>query len=227
MGARNSARMPWDRRKGEPASAYGKFLIYRNLGPKRSLARAAEQCDVSLGRLKQLSVEWSWLARALAWDHWHFQKQRQQELADYQESHRRIRREAQDWQCIARAQISSWVCRDANGQLQLTRELSPSEALRLWRVGCHAEMQLRGAASSLEDESEAYVERLRDQKKKGMHEVAGALSSACRDCRFHNDIYRAVVEVIDAWILWLCKTDSGKPLMDLSPIWPWDLPFSA
>jgi len=220
--------MPWDRRKGEPAPAYARFLIYRNLGPRRSLAQAQEVCGVSLGRLKQLSGQWSWPARALAWDKLRFQQQRQQELVDYQESHKRILKEAQDWQRIARVQISQWVRRDSNGQLQLIRELSPSEAVRLWQTGCQAELQLRGGLAGPIGKSveyEVFIENFKTKLRDAEREISRAFILAGANGHFQPEIERAIDDVLIAWVLWLCKDDEYE--VTKVPLWPWDIPFST
>jgi len=220
--------MPWDRRQDEPAPAYARFLIYRNLGPRRSLAQAQEVCGVSLGRLKQLSGLWSWPARALAWDKLRFKQQRQKELADYQESHQRILKEAQDWQRIARAQLFQWVRRDANGQLQLIRELTPTEAMRLWLAGSKAELQLRGGLATPTGNSQTYevfIENFKTKLRDAERQISNAFVSAGASSYRQSEIERAIGDVLIAWVLWLCKDDEYG--ITKIPLWPWDIPFSS
>jgi hypothetical protein len=75
---------PWDRQDGEPEAAYFRFLCYRNLGPGRSLAKAAAlytrqpagpgearkgtRKATSPGRWHLESSRWAWVSRARAWD---------------------------------------------------------------------------------------------------------------------------------------------------------------
>lgn len=136
--------MPWERRAEEPEEAYGCFQLYLSLGLGRSLTEAARQCGLSLGRLKQLSSQWQWAARAAMWDRHQFLERRREELESRQQARERLLRESADWQRLARAEFGSWVRRGPEGELELTRELSPYQALRLWRVGCEAELALRG-----------------------------------------------------------------------------------
>lgn len=65
----------WDRRDGEPAEAYARFLTYRNLGPGRTLALAAQLHTGGSKRKKTLAGHWcgesskhDWIERATAWD---------------------------------------------------------------------------------------------------------------------------------------------------------------
>ena len=66
------AKRPWDPKRGEPKSSYARFLIYRNLGPCRTVTAAyqvvkkgAERCP---GQWQRDSTKWSWNERAAAWD---------------------------------------------------------------------------------------------------------------------------------------------------------------
>ena len=72
---------PWDRLPNETPPAYARFLMYRNLGPRRSLRRAylhdLRVSDGYTGGVKRLHVPGQWYAdcaanfwvdRAAAWD---------------------------------------------------------------------------------------------------------------------------------------------------------------
>jgi hypothetical protein len=79
---------PWDQLRGEPQESFNRFLIYRNLGPARSLSRAYRYYSQSLSpdptkpaeaakSFKRLQVpgnwiddsqRYKWTARAAAWD---------------------------------------------------------------------------------------------------------------------------------------------------------------
>jgi hypothetical protein len=68
----------WDQRQGESDSAYSRYLVYRNLGPARSLTRAyavylgqAAQGGEPLlapGAWKKDCARWKWVERAATWD---------------------------------------------------------------------------------------------------------------------------------------------------------------
>ncbi len=77
---------PWDRREGESEPAYIAFLVYRNLGPSRSIDRAYRQfkqgkCERTAvprrtsapGNWGDYSVRFDWVQRARAWDIWRLQ----------------------------------------------------------------------------------------------------------------------------------------------------------
>ena len=62
----------WDQQPGEPAAAYARFLVYRGLGPCRSLDKAARAYGGSKGRAPgnwfREAAAWKWQERAQAWD---------------------------------------------------------------------------------------------------------------------------------------------------------------
>ncbi len=72
-------QFPWDQLEGEPDPAYAHFLVYRNLGPARSLdaayATVASNRVKSRQRQNRPSGSWAkesavyrWAERAAAWD---------------------------------------------------------------------------------------------------------------------------------------------------------------
>lgn len=69
-------REAWEQLEGEPNLWYGRFALYRLLGPKRSL-RLAHRQEVTKSRQKpqylpgswhDASQQWNWRERAEAWD---------------------------------------------------------------------------------------------------------------------------------------------------------------
>lgn len=61
---------PWVQRKddGETARAYAAFRAYMNLGPKRTLAKAAEVEGKKPSQFEEWSVRYQWVARCAAYD---------------------------------------------------------------------------------------------------------------------------------------------------------------
>lgn len=67
---------PWDQQPGEPSEAYARFLVYRNLGPGRSLDAAYGIANVGNRRKSsERSGTWQenatahrWRERAARWD---------------------------------------------------------------------------------------------------------------------------------------------------------------
>lgn len=72
---------PWDQQPGESDERYTRFLLYRNIGPSRSLRKAyyhyLQEYDGFRGPIKGVrpphqwaadSSQWGWVARSSAWD---------------------------------------------------------------------------------------------------------------------------------------------------------------
>lgn len=75
--APDSPPKSWDRQPGEPAAAYARFLIYRNLGPGRTLNAAywvytgapeGTARRPAPGSWHRDSAMWNWPSRASDWD---------------------------------------------------------------------------------------------------------------------------------------------------------------
>lgn len=58
----------WERQTGEGDKAWEAFVIYRDLGPDRSLRQVAKRLERSPGYLEELSRTKGWTERVAAWD---------------------------------------------------------------------------------------------------------------------------------------------------------------
>jgi hypothetical protein len=222
-------RKPWEQQPRESPEDYARFQVYLQLGPTRSLAEATQRCGLSLARLKQLSQRDRWLYRALAWDKERFLVRRRQELEACEQTRARLLKESADWQRIARLEFGSWVRRDQEGNLQLTRELTPAEAIRLWEVGSLALLELQGmrAASVSEpaagpDERERAQARLRDAIREAAHHLSSRLVYT-----YHLPVEDALWRVIRAWSQHYCQQHPDPDSLSFTGCaWPWDLPLA-
>jgi hypothetical protein len=63
---------PWDQLPDEPITAYRRFMIYRDIGPRRTLEKAYEVYKgakgLAPGMWQRQAVEYSWKDRATAYD---------------------------------------------------------------------------------------------------------------------------------------------------------------
>lgn len=153
---------PGGRLPGESKRDHLRFCVYRDLGPRRSLREAARRCGISLARVKQLSSQHEWDCRVQIWDfvQRHRRRHRGQETA--RAGRARLLQEAEDWQTLARAGLARVVRRGESGELELVRDLTPGECVRLWRVGWEAQQQLMGygRASPQEASTSEYSEEV-------------------------------------------------------------------
>src|SRR6266853_6663375 len=58
----------WDRTNNESAKAFNAFIVYRGLGPERTIQKAAEKLQKSGAVLRRWAVRFNWRGRALNFD---------------------------------------------------------------------------------------------------------------------------------------------------------------
>ena len=124
-------------------------------------------------------------------------------------------------------EFRSWVSRDENGQLQLVRELTPPQAIRLWQVGCDALRELQGDSvgsayeRALPQGDEAEIERLAT----GIRQAAEAAASHI--CYRHRpEVSEAVRAVIGAWANYYLARHPDPDTIQVDALWPWDMPYA-
>ena len=224
--ARLPGHRPWERQPSESAQEFAHFSCYLALGPDRSLAQAGEQCGLSLSRLKQLSARWNWLFRALAWDQEQFLRRRRGELEACRETRERLLKESADLQRIAGMEFRSWVSQDENGQLQLVRELTPPQAVRLWQVGCEALRELQGdPAGSVYERALPPDSVLADRIETGIRQAArAAVIHICHHADAEVD--QALRTVIVAWVSYYFARHPDPESVHIDALWPWDMPYA-
>ena len=98
----------WDQQDGESAKAWAAFIVYRSMGPNRTLraaAAAAAELSPSLNTWKGWANRGAWRARAAAWD----AASDRQGMEDHTVDDRPQRK--QDWgQVLDRARADSRTC---------------------------------------------------------------------------------------------------------------------
>jgi hypothetical protein len=125
---------PWERQSGESPQAFEAFAAYRDLGPARSLTKAARELGKSRTLLGRWSKQYAWVMRAAAYD----REQDRMFLAEQQQARRDIaRRHAK----LAQAFLGKAVARLQGLD---PRELSPSDLLRYFQVAAEIERRAAG-----------------------------------------------------------------------------------
>jgi hypothetical protein len=79
---------PWDRRENETTKAFEAFAAYRNLGPARSVAGAAEEVGKSVSLLNKWCARHHWVARVAAWDRFCDQQDQRRDEVERTETRR-------------------------------------------------------------------------------------------------------------------------------------------
>ena len=147
-------REPWERHKGESSKAYHAFCIYRDLGPKRSLKRAAEvyyntKSRVNLGQIKLWSSKYLWVARCEAWDDYQDELARERQTQEIQEMRERHAGQGRMVSDVSGAVIAEWGRRVqkrgglAGLKAEEVKALLPW-ATRAQKIGHHEERLARG-----------------------------------------------------------------------------------
>jgi hypothetical protein len=80
---------PWERQPGETAKRHARFLVFRDIGLTRTLAKASDELALSYSHVRALAAEYRWQDRAAAWD----AHQQRQYTAELEEERRRAARE--------------------------------------------------------------------------------------------------------------------------------------
>ncbi|MFF0134223.1 hypothetical protein ACFYTG_52935 [Streptomyces mirabilis] len=80
---------PWERQPRETAKRHARFLVFRDMGLTRTLAKASDELALSYSHVRALAAEYRWQDRAAAWD----AHQQRQYTAEMEEERRRAARE--------------------------------------------------------------------------------------------------------------------------------------
>lgn len=150
----------WERQSGESVQAFEAFAVYRDLGPARSLTKAARELHKSRTLLGRWSRQYVWVMRAVAYD----REQDRLFLAEQAQARRDIARR--------HAKLAQAVQSKAVARLQMLdpRELSPSELLRYIQVAAEIERRAVGetpAAGTVEDRDHGVdVASLSDEERR-------------------------------------------------------------
>lgn len=76
-------REPWEKQPGESRPAFANFVLYRDLGPRRSLSKAAADSPRTASNFADQSRRNGWVARAEAYDDYmdrRYREERENEL---------------------------------------------------------------------------------------------------------------------------------------------------
>ena len=110
--------VPYERLADEGSQAWASFVVYRDMGPARSLAKAARELGKSKATLEAFSVNHDWVARAASWD------------AELDRIRREELREAQRKMVREHARVASIVRAKATEAMEGTCFLDPDQAIK-------------------------------------------------------------------------------------------------
>ena len=170
--AKLSKQYPWDRLPGEDSLAYDYFLCYLHMGPTRTLQEAYRQLLQKSGRLvpgqpapelppryKNMSSDWSFRTRALAWDEKNWaeesillekaRKDGVQTMVSRQIEGWRVLQEASILSFFARDEETGEIIRDADGNPMVEMIEDKGIALRAWKQAVSGERTARGLPAEI------------------------------------------------------------------------------
>ncbi len=109
--------LAWERQDGESSQAFAAFVLYRDLGPHRSLLKAYQRhkpdAELLAGLWSEWSARWRWLDRALAYDdHCDAQRRKVREKRLVELEARRV-----DFEIESQTALEKWVA-ELDGELR-------------------------------------------------------------------------------------------------------------
>lgn len=130
----------WEKFPQETAKSFGAFKVYRDLAAtERSLKRTCEifYGEYSPGKMRQMqtwSAQYSWVARAAAWDEYMDQKSREEQLKQVKEMRERQAKLGKALQQAAITRLRTIV----------PEELTPEQVLAFINLGINIERKALG-----------------------------------------------------------------------------------
>jgi hypothetical protein len=119
---------PWERLHGESTQAFEAFVLYRDMGADRSLARVAKQLGKSTTIVERWSARDSWVTRVAAWEDEQDRLWRQQQINSRREVGKRHLRIANAMQgklvdALARLDVSTMTAADISRWLEVSAKV--------------------------------------------------------------------------------------------------------
>lgn len=142
-------RQPWHRQEGETSKAYNAFVIYRDMGPGRSLEKVCQNLSKRphyITILKEWSSRHGWVARCLAHDEDMADRRRK---AQAEAIERMAERQAQ--QGMAFQQVATSHFMDPATKKLRTQLDKDADAIRAMEVGVKIERTARGEPTEIVD----------------------------------------------------------------------------
>ncbi len=161
---------PYERQPDEPETAWQCFVVYRDMGPERTLAKTAASLGRPPGYIKYLedcSRQYKWRARAISWDRVVDDARREQVLSEVLKMRERHVRLAVALLDLSGVELDKWVEFAKEAANKKSRMLSVQDIARLIEVGTRLERMSRG-------EAECVVEARQvsgDQERRSMRDV--------------------------------------------------------
>lgn len=135
---------PWERQDGETPKQFEAFVVYRDLGEERSLAKVGRQLCKSKALMDRWSSANNWVERAAAWDNEQDRILRQEQIKDI----KKMRKRHAD---VASAMITA-AAKGLKEIMKHPEDMTPNDVSRLVDVASKLERLSRGDTSEVIEE---------------------------------------------------------------------------
>jgi hypothetical protein len=150
-----SGRQLFERQPKEGSKAWKCFVIYRDMGEDRSIARVREVLGESAGSqalLERWSARWGWRERCEAWENELDRVKRETDLQAVVQMRERHIKISTALIGLGATELNKWLAWVNDPQNTKTRSLTPSDVLKIVEAGITLERQSRGEPGSIVEE---------------------------------------------------------------------------
>ena len=166
-------RDPWERRSDETLPAWEAFVVYRDLGLRRSQRKTCDALAKNRTTVQQWAAKYDWKRRCEAWDAEIDRKRREEEIEGVRKMRRRHIEAAEQLQDVGIAKVKDLKTKKERAKMSAT------EAVRFIREGVNIERVARGEP---EDVLEARVTGASDaETNRALSKLAKALGVSMDD----------------------------------------------
>ena len=165
-------REPWEKMEEEQSQSFAFFVIYRTLGPMRTLAATATQAaieypSVTYKSIGSLSNRNHWSKRAERWDMEQDRILRAQQRHSIDEMNARHIELSLKAQTIVEQTLDKYIADAEN--LRLT----PTAAMAMLKLSIEVERQARGEAGTITETREDSLEKRRENYRRAYENPEG------------------------------------------------------
>jgi len=145
----------WDIRPDETSSAFEKFRLYRDAGPKRTVRTSVEAYNEApatknqVRAFQRLAEKYEWKDRAMAWDAELDRQRLEAEKAEVERMRERHVQQSRSLQAVGAHAVKRILEKYENNQ---DPEISPSVAVQFMQQGINLERLARGEATAIEEQ---------------------------------------------------------------------------
>jgi hypothetical protein len=135
--------------EGETPMAFDAFLIYRAIGPTRSIKKTARKIKKHYSQIEKWSAKYNWIARAKRWDEEVAQAEAEAELAEIKAMRRRQIKMALEMQNISSKELKK--VKEISKKYKEAPVVDTKVALKMAELGTNLERLNRGEPNEISE----------------------------------------------------------------------------